>query len=87
MKKKEKRPCGHLCPVCGSSARPLNGYCDGAEADMRWRIELGRIAHKCYGKHHRFDVDSGTGKALPDYMLRVEYVGALHTVQAGCRIR
>jgi hypothetical protein len=65
--------CGHHCPVCQSLARPLDGLCKHAngrfERDVPWRFKLGRIAHKCKNKH-RFDIDSTTGKPLPDYLMR-----------------
>jgi hypothetical protein len=72
----KKRGCGHQCPVCGSSAVPLDGFptygpCKGREGDVPWRIKLGRIAHKCQNGKHRFDVDLNTGQALPEYLYRL----------------
>jgi hypothetical protein len=58
----KKRGCDHHCPVCGSSALPLQGFSEWREGgriegDVPWRVKLGRIAHKCQDGKHRFDVD------------------------------
>jgi hypothetical protein len=85
----KKRCCGHHCPVCGGPARPLGGFCKkpecNCEADVPWRIKLGRKAHKCYGEQHRFDVDTETGTPLPDFMYRLPD-GVIQTVPAGTKI-
>ena len=61
----KKRGCGHHCPVCGSPALPLQGSSEWREGgriegDVPWRVQLGRIAHKCQDSKHRFDVDTNT---------------------------
>lgn len=83
------RCCGHHCPVCGSAARPLHGFCKdpscNCEADMPWRMKLGRTAHKCFGGQHRFDIDTETGRALPDYLYRLPD-GTTQTASAGTKL-
>ncbi len=87
----KKRCCGHHCPVCGGSARPLHGFCKdpacNCEGDVPWRVDLGRIAHKCHGGQHRFDVDSSTGRPLPEYMYKTESGGPIQTASAGAARR
>jgi hypothetical protein len=86
----KKRCCGHHCPVCGNPARPLEGWsrfrveatCRDA-GDVPWRWELGRIAHKCYGAQHRFDVDINTDRALPEYLYKIEKGGPIKSALAG----
>ncbi len=34
---------------------------------------MGRVAHKCYGAGHRFDVDLHTGKSLPNFAIRPDW--------------
>jgi hypothetical protein len=83
-----RRCCGHHCPVCGGHAWALTRCKDpacNAEADVPWRLELGRVAHKCYGNQHRFDVEISTGRSLSDFMYRSED-GITHTVPAGTKI-
>jgi hypothetical protein len=84
----KKRCCGHHCPVCGATARPLHGFCKdptcNCEADVPWRTKLGRTAHKCFGKQHRFDIENETGRALPDYVYRLPD-GLIQTVPAGTK--
>jgi hypothetical protein len=84
----KRRCCGHHCPICGATARPLGGFCKDptckCEADVPWRKKLGRTAHKCHGGQHRFDVDEN-GRALPDLMYRSED-GVTHTVPAGTKV-
>jgi hypothetical protein len=82
----KKKCCGHHCPVCGGPAHPLDRdpYC-GGEADLPWRIKLGRVAHKCHGQQHRFDVDTKTGTSLPDFIYRPPD-GVIQTVPAGTKI-
>ncbi len=67
-----RRCCGHHCPVCGGHAWALTRCCKdptcNTEADVPWRWELDRVAHKCYGKQHRFDVERSTGRSLSDFM-------------------
>jgi len=83
----KKRCCGHHCPVCGNPAHPLDGFGKhpngNCEADVPWRVKLGRIAHKCYGAQHRFDVDTKTGKPFPDYLYRLETGGPIKSASAG----
>jgi hypothetical protein len=86
----KKRCCGHDCPVCGSSARPLKGWSlfrvekDCADVgDVPWRYKLGRIAHKCYGGQHRFDVDSKTNQPLPEYLYKMKTGDPVKSALAG----
>jgi hypothetical protein len=83
----KKRCCGHHCPVCGNPARPLSGFCKdpncNCEADVPWRIKLGRIAHKCYGGQHRFDVDSKTNQPLPEYLYKMKTGDPIKNALAG----
>ena len=70
--------CGHPCPVCGGEAYPLASHrptttCTGCEGDVPWRLKMGRIAHKCYGIGHRFDVDLQTGESLPNFAIRPDW--------------
>ncbi len=86
----KKRCCGHHCPVCGAPARPLGGFCKdpacNCEGDSPWKIKLGRIAHKCRGEEqHRFDVDTKSGRGLPDFMYRSED-GITSTYPAGTKV-
>lgn len=62
-----KNRCEHKCPVCGGEAYPLG---PGGEGDVPWRLKMGRIAHKCYGPAHRFDVDVQTWVSLPNFAIR-----------------
>jgi hypothetical protein len=70
----KKRGCGHLCPVCGSTALPLAGFPTYGlhKGDVPWRVKLGRMAHKCQDGKHRFDVDINTDQALPEYLYKIE---------------
>ena len=52
---------------------------------MPWRTKLGRTAHKCFGKQHRFDVETETGRAFSDYMYRLPD-GITHTAPAGTKL-
>jgi hypothetical protein len=84
----KKRGCEHRCPVCGSSALPLDGFPTygphkGQEVDVPWRVERGRIAHKCQDAKHRFDVDINTGTPFPEYQYKVETGGPILSALAG----
>lgn len=83
-----RRCCGHHCPVCGGHAWALTRCCKdstcNAEADVPWRWELDRVAHKCYGKQHRFDVERSTGRSLSDFMY-MDRDSVTHTVPAGTK--
>jgi hypothetical protein len=84
----KKRGCGHHCPVCGSSALPLQGFSEWREGgriegDVPWRFKLGRIAHKCQDGKHRFDVDINTNQGLPEYLYKIETGGPIKNAPAG----
>jgi hypothetical protein len=73
------KTCGARCPVCGNDSYPLarcRGRCEHGrpcnhEADLPWRLNLHRIAHKCIGNKHRFDVDSVSHRPLADFAVRL----------------